>query len=128
MVPVTSATVVQGLARGADVAIVFGFVGETIRAVERAVLSVDTVASSHIGSDAPIRQPLQELPIPIRRVGRHRFWRSSLPLRETDEHVLRGHGFLTQARRRGLPSHNHAAVVIHQVVVVITEACRRATF
>ena len=54
-----------------------------------------TVSGSHIGRDAPIRQPLQELP--VGRVGRDRFWLSSLPLRETGEHVLRGHRFLPNA-------------------------------
>src|ERR1700675_2064812 len=63
----------------------------TKRTVERAVLSVDTVAGSHIGRDASIRQPLQELPVPVGRVGRYLFWLSSLPLPETGEHVLRGH-------------------------------------
>jgi hypothetical protein len=37
-------------------------------------------------------------PFPYVVSGRHRFWFSSLPLRETCEHVLCGHGFLTHAR------------------------------
>src|ERR1700732_4701461 len=61
------------------IAVAFGLIGEPLGTVERAVLSVDTVAGSHIRSDAPIRQPLQELPVPVRRVGRHRLWLSSLP-------------------------------------------------
>jgi hypothetical protein len=69
---------------------------------------VDTVARPHVRSDLPIRQPVQELPVPVGRIGRHRFWLSSLPLRETCEHVLRGHRFLADARRRGLHSYNHA--------------------
>src|SRR6202040_1764248 len=63
---------------------------------------------------------------PVRGVGRHRFWLSSLPMRETGEHVLRGHGLLAHARRRGLHSHDHAACIVHQIVVVVTEASWRA--
>jgi hypothetical protein len=36
-----------------------------------------------------------------------------LPLSETGEHVLRGHGFLTHARRRSLHSHDHTTVIVH---------------
>jgi hypothetical protein len=71
-----STTIVEGLACGTDIAVAFGLVSKPLRAVVRAVLSVDTVAGSHIRSDAPIRQPLQELSVPVRRVGRHRFWYS----------------------------------------------------
>ena len=105
-----AAAVVELLPGGTAIAVAFGLIRETLGTVERAVLSVDTVAGSHIGSDAPIRQPLQELPVPVGRVGRHRFWLSSLPLRETGEHVLRGHRFLTHPRRRRLHSHDHATV------------------
>ena len=45
---------------------------------------------------------------------------------ETGEHVLRGHRLLTHARRRRLHSDDHAAVVIDQIVVVVTEPGRRA--
>src|SRR6202023_1927521 len=95
---------------------------------ERTPLSVDTVAGSHIGSDVTIRQPLQELTIPIRRVGCYRFGRSSLPLRETGQHILRGHRLLTHARRCGLHSDNHTARGIHQIVGVVTETLRMAAF
>ena len=103
----TFAAVVQGLTGRAEIAIVFRFVSETLGSEEWTPLSVDTVAGSHVRSDAAIRQPLQKLPVPVRRVGCDRFWFSSLPLRETGEHVLRGHGFLAHARRRGLHSHDH---------------------
>src|SRR5208282_620426 len=69
-----------------------------------------------------------ELPIPIRRVGCHRFWLSSLPLGETGQHSLRGHRLLTHPGCRRLHSDNHTAVVIHQIVVVVAETRRRAAF
>src|ERR1700722_6501292 len=53
---------------------------------------------SHIGRDAAIRQPLQELPIPVGSVRRHRFGLASSPFRETGEHVLCGHCFLAHPR------------------------------
>jgi hypothetical protein len=59
-----STTIVEGLAGGTDIAVVFGLISKPLWTVERAVLSVDAVAGSHIRSDAPIRQPLQELPFP----------------------------------------------------------------
>jgi hypothetical protein len=105
-VPMNSTPIVEWLTGGTDIAVAFGLISKPLGTVERAVLSVDTVAGSHIGSDAPIRQPLQELPVPVGRVGRYRFWFSSLPLREAGEHVLRGDGFLAHARRRCLHSHN----------------------
>ncbi|MGA8343474.1 MAG: hypothetical protein WB781_16200, partial [Candidatus Sulfotelmatobacter sp.] len=51
-----------------------------------------------------------------------------MPLRETSEHVLRGHGFLTHSRRRCLHSHNHTALIVHQIIVVVTQPRRRPTF
>ena len=74
----------------------------------------------------PIRQPVQELPVPVGRVGRHRFGLSALPFGEAREHVLRGNCFLAHPGCRRLHSHNHAAVIVHQVVVVVTEASRCA--
>jgi hypothetical protein len=85
------ADIVKLFSRRKAIAIAFGLIGEPLGTVERTVLSVDTVAGSHITSDAPIRQPVQELPVPVGRVGRYRFWFSILPLRETSEHVLRGY-------------------------------------
>src|SRR5439155_9843560 len=111
-VPHIAATIVQLLPRRTAIAVALGLIREPLGTEERAVLSVDTVPGSHIGRDAPIRQPLQELPVPVRRVGRYRFRLSSLPLREASEHVLRGHGFLTHARRRGLHSHDHTTVIV----------------
>jgi hypothetical protein len=58
-VPMTKAAVIEGLACGTDITVAFGLIGEALGTVEWAVLSVDTVAGSHIGSDAPICQPLQ---------------------------------------------------------------------
>jgi hypothetical protein len=84
---------------------------------------VDTVAGSHIGRDAPIRQPLQELPVPAGRVGRYRFWFSSLPLRKASEHVLRGR-FLTHPGCRRLYSHDYAAVIVDEIVIVVTQDAR----
>src|SRR5713101_3549089 len=108
VIAMTSAAVVHNLTGRADIAIVFRFVSETLGSEEWTPLSVDTVAGSHIRSDAPIRQPLQELPVPVGRVGRYRFWFSSLPLRETSQHVLRRHRFLTHPCCRRLYSHDYA--------------------
>src|SRR5712664_1566087 len=99
----------------------------TCCSVERTVLSVDTVAGSHIRSDAPICQPAQELPVPIGRVGRYRFWFSFLPLRETSEHVLRGHCFLTHPCCRRLHPDDHATVIVDQIVVVVPQSGRCPT-
>src|SRR5215469_1468192 len=52
----------------------------------------------------------------------------SLPLGKTNDHVLCRHGLLTHPGGRGLHTHDHTAVVVHQIVVVITEASWRATF
>ena len=68
---------------------------------------------------------MQELPVPVGRVGRYRFWLSSLPLRETGEHVLRGYRFLTHSRCRRLHTDDHATVIVDQIVVVVTETSRR---
>jgi hypothetical protein len=87
-ITINSATVIEELTSRTDVAIVFRFVRETLRTEEWTPLSVDTVSGSHVRCDVPIRQPLQELSVPIRRVGRYRFWLSSLPLSETGEHYL----------------------------------------
>src|SRR5579864_6973554 len=53
-IAINSSTVVEELASGTDVAIVFRFVGKTLGAKEWAPLSVDTVTGPHVGSDAPI--------------------------------------------------------------------------
>src|SRR5882762_4234503 len=126
VIAMTLTAVVQGLTSRADIAIVFRLVSETLGTEEWTPLSVNTVTGSHIGRDAPIRQPLQELPVPVGRVGRYRFWLSSLPLREASEHVLRGHRLLTHPGCRRLHSHDHATVIVHQVVVVIPQPGRRA--
>src|ERR1700690_2979382 len=69
VIAMTSAAVVQGLTGRADIAIVFRFVSETLGAEKWTPLSADTVTGPHVGSDAPIRQPSQELPVPVRGVG-----------------------------------------------------------
>src|SRR5271163_5037236 len=120
-VPLVAATIVQLLPRRTAIAVAFGLIREPLGSVERAVLSVDAVTGSHIRSDAPVRQPLQELPVSVRRVGGYRVWLSSLPLRETSEHVLRGHRFLTHPCGRRLYSHDYATVVVDQIVVVIPQ-------
>src|SRR5438477_5163550 len=76
-IAINSATVVEELTSRTDIAIVFRFVGETLGAKEWAPLSVDTVTGPHVRSDAPISQPLQELAVPVGRIGRHRFRLSS---------------------------------------------------
>src|SRR3954469_26043355 len=60
-IAINPATVVEELASRTEIAIVFRFVGETLGAKEWASLAVDTIAGSHVGSDAPIGQPLQEI-------------------------------------------------------------------
>src|ERR1700731_2707490 len=120
-------TIVEWLACWTDIAIIFGFVSETFWTVERTPLSMDTVTGPHVGSDASIRQPLQKLPVPVRGVGRYRFWFSSLPLREASEHVLRSHRFLTHPCCRRLYSHDDATVVVDQIVVVVPQSGRSST-
>src|SRR5271166_2580940 len=127
-VPMNPTAVVEGLARGTDITIVFRFVSETLGAEEWTPLSVNTVAGPHVGGDAPVCQPLQELPVPVGRIGRHRFGLSSLPRGEACKHVLCGYGLLTHACCRRLYSHNYAALVVHQIVVVVAQTGWRAAF
>src|SRR5205814_185475 len=109
------------------VTVALGQKGKPLGAIAGIVLSQSIVSRAHVRRDAAIRQPLQELPVPVGRVGRYRFWLSSLPLRKASEHVLRGHRLLTHPCCRRLYSHNHTTVVVDQVVVVIPQPCRRAT-
>ena len=125
-IPIHAPPIVERLASRTDIAIVFGLISETLRTEEWAPPSVDTVTGPHIRGDVPIQQPLQELPVPIRRVSGDGLRSSSLPRGETCEHVLGGHRLLTHARRRRLHTHDHATVVIDQVVVVVTEPGGRA--
>src|SRR5580700_6241744 len=111
-VPITPTAVVELLTCGAAIAIAFRLVSEPLRAVERAVLSVDTIAGSHVSSDAPIHQPLQELPVAVRRVCRHRFRRSALPFSEASDHVLSGHCLLAHPGRSPLHPYDHAAGIV----------------
>src|SRR4029077_3598853 len=125
-VPHAAATIIKLLPRRTAIAVAFGLIREPVGTEEWAVLSVDTVTGSHIGRDTPIRQPLQELPVPVRRVGRNRFCLSSLPLGEASEHVLRGHRFLTHPCCRRLYSHDYATVVVDPIVVVVPQPSRRS--
>src|ERR1035437_1714150 len=120
-VPMNPTAVVQGLTGGADIAIVCRLVRERRGAENRTPLSVDTVAFPNVRSDVAVPQPLQKLPVAIGRVGRHRIGRPPLPSGEAIEHVLCGYGFLTHSGRCGLHAHDHAAVVVHQIVVVIPQ-------
>src|SRR5262245_47875604 len=105
----------------------FRLVSKTLRTEEWAVLAVDAIPSAHVRSDISLQQPLQTLSVPVCHISRHRFWLLFLPVRETCEHVLRRHRLLTHARRGRLHAHNHAAVIVHQIVVVITEPSWCAT-
>src|SRR5262252_2532878 len=125
-VPHVAPAIVEWLTGGTDVAIVFRLVAEMLRTKKRAVLAVDAVASTHIRRNTPPRQPLQELAVAIGRVGGQRFGRSSLPPGETSQHILRSHALLTHACRRRLHAHNHATVVVYQIVVVVAEPRRHA--
>src|ERR1035437_2531326 len=118
--------IVQLLSCRTTVGVALGLISKSLRAIAGIVLSQSTVASAHVGSDVPIRQPLQKLPVPVGRVGRPRFWFSSLPLRETGKHVLGGHRLLTHACCGGLHSHDHATMVVDQIVVVVSQPSRRA--
>src|SRR5262245_23896524 len=122
------ANVVELFSRRTAIAVAFWLISKTLRSVEGAVLALSALSRPHVRNDFPLCQPLQKLPIPVGRVGRDRFWLSSLPLRETGEHVLRGYGLLAQSRRRCLYSHNYTTGIVHQVVVVVTEASRGTTF
>src|SRR5580700_4683944 len=120
------ANVVKLFSRRTAITVAFRLISKTIRSIEGAVLALRTLPRPHVGSDFPLGQPLQKLTVPIGRVGPHRFWRSSLPLRETGEHVFRGYSLLAQSRRRGLHAHDHTARVIHEVIVVVTQPSRRS--
>ena len=58
VIAMTSATVVLGLTRRADIAIVFRFISKTIGSEEWTPFSVDTIASPHVRRDVAICQPL----------------------------------------------------------------------
>src|SRR5450432_1367885 len=73
------ADVVQLLSGRTTVAVARGQKGKPLRAIAGIVLSQSTVSRAHVGCDAPIRQPLQELPVPVGRISRHRIGGSSLP-------------------------------------------------
>ena len=65
---------------------------------------------------AAIRQPLQELPVPVGRVGRHRFWLSSLPLRETSEHVPVSYTHLDVYKRQVTPQEEEKLETIMKLI------------
>src|ERR1039457_5627717 len=118
---------VECLASRTEVAVGFGKIGEAVGTVERAVLAQSAVPRAHIGSDVPLQQPLQKLAIAVGGIGGHRLRFPSLPLGETSDHVLCGHGFLAHAGRRPLYPHDHTAGIVDQVVVVVPQPSRRAS-
>jgi hypothetical protein len=59
-IPINSTPIVEWLAGGTDVAIVFGLLGKMLGTKEGAILSVNAVPGAHAGSDAPICQPMQD--------------------------------------------------------------------
>lgn len=61
--------IVQVLACRTTVAVAIGQVDESLRAVAGIVLSQRVVSRAHIGRDATIQQPLQELSIAVGRIG-----------------------------------------------------------
>src|ERR1700678_1455264 len=64
-VAITPTAVVELLTCGAAIAVAFRLISEALRAIERAVLSVDTIAGSHVSRDAPIRHCRNSLlPLP----------------------------------------------------------------
>src|SRR5262249_57212801 len=105
-VPQAAATIVQLLPCGTEIAVAFRLIRKMLGTEERAPLSVDTVASSHVRGDIPIGQPLQKLSVPIRAIGCHRFRLSSLPVRQACDHVLRRDRLLTHACGCGLDSND----------------------
>src|SRR5262252_4632900 len=120
--------VVELLTRRATIAVAFRLIRETLRAVERAFLAPYAVPCAHVGSDATIQQPLQKVAVAVRGIGSHRRGLLPLPLAEASNHVLRSYRFLAKSSRGGLHSHDHTAVIVHQIVVVITQPGRRAAF
>src|SRR5262249_1367803 len=114
-----TATIIQLLPSGTEIAITFRLIGKTLGTVVRAVLPMNTVAGAHVGSDVPIPQPLQKLPVAVGRIGGYRFCLSSLPVCEPRDHPLRRNGLLTHACGRGLDTDDHATRVVHQIVVVV---------
>jgi hypothetical protein len=68
-VPMNPAAIVQLLPRWTAIAVAFGLIREPLGTEERAVLSMNAVTGPHIRRDAAIRQPLQELSVPVGRVG-----------------------------------------------------------
>ena len=55
MVPINSPSVVEYLAGGTEIAIVFRLICKTLGTEERTILAMDAVAGPHIGSDVAIR-------------------------------------------------------------------------
>jgi hypothetical protein len=60
-------------------------------------------------------------------IGNHRLGFSSLPFCETSDHILSGHRLLAHACRRRLHPDDHATVIVHQIVVVVTQSGRSPT-
>src|SRR5215468_4521693 len=114
----------ERLGRHSSVAL--GLIGKSVRTIAGVVLSQSTVSRAHIGRDAAIQQPWQKLPIAVGRIGCDGCWLPSLPLNKTGEHVLCRDRLLAHACRRRLHTHDHATVVVDQIVVVVRQSCRCA--
>ena len=57
-IPISSTPIVEWLASGTDIAVVFRFVREALGTEVWTPLPVDAVAGPHVRGDVPIRQPL----------------------------------------------------------------------
>src|SRR5215475_7856998 len=86
------ADVVQLLSSRTTVAVAFGQIGKSLRAITGIALSASTVSRAPIRRDAAIQQPLQKLTITIGGISRDRGWLFSLALSEAGDHVLCGDG------------------------------------
>src|SRR5437899_3201108 len=120
------ADIVQLLSCRTTVAVALGLIGKSLGAIAGVVLSQSIVARAHVRRDAAIQQPLQKLPITIGRIRCYRRWLSPLPLDKAGNHVLCRNRLLTHACRRGPHAHDHATVIVHQVVIVVPQPSRGA--
>src|SRR5260370_38292454 len=77
---------------------------------------------------AAVQQPLLKLPTAIGRIGCYGGWLSSLSLDKADDHVLCRNRLLTQAGGCRLYTHDHATVIVHEIVVVVSQPGRRSAF
>src|ERR1700730_10673255 len=127
-VPLVASAVVQLLASRADVTVALRQVVKGLCTIEGAPRSPDSIPGGHVRRDLPVHQPLQELTVAIARIGSDGLRFPALPLGEASDHVPGGPRLLTQASACCLDAHDDAAVVVNQVIVVITHARRRPAF